>query len=121
MPSVTFPLRRGDIVRVRLDPVEGHEQAGVRPALVLSPEIINENLNVIIVAAITSKRLDLDLPFEAKIKAGEGGLKSDSRVMLMQIRTLDKRRVLSRYGTLTAETMRSIDKALAISTGLMRI
>ena len=108
-------------MRVRLDPVEGHEQAGIRPALVLSPEIINENLNIILIAAITSKRLELQLPFEAIIQAGEGGLKTDSRVMLMQIRSIDKRRVISRYGTLTAESMKRIDKALAISTGLMKI
>ena len=41
MPS-TFVPQRGDIVRVRLDPTVGAEQAGERPALVISPDVINE-------------------------------------------------------------------------------
>jgi mRNA interferase MazF len=114
-------LRRGDIVRVQFDPTKGHEQSGVRPALVLSPEIINEHYSTIMVAAITSKRLDLILPVEALIEAPEGGLKSDSKALLLQTRCIDKSRIIGTYGSLTEVTMKAIDKALAIATGLMKI
>jgi mRNA interferase MazF len=50
MPSPT----RGDIVRVRLDPVAGSEQAGACPALVISPDVINEHSPVILIAVLTS-------------------------------------------------------------------
>jgi len=121
MKTLSEPLKRGDVVRVRFDPVEGHEQAGVRPALVLSPDLINEHYSVILVAAITSKRLDTILPMEVSIDAPEGGLKTDSKVMLLQTRSIDKRRVIGRYGSLSDTTLRSVDKALAIVTGLLRI
>lgn len=121
MSTKNIKLRRGDVVRVRLDPTEGHEQAGVRPALVLSPELINEHLNVVMIAAITSKRLDVVLPVEALLQAGDGGLKVDSKVMLMQVRTVDKRRILSRYGTLADATMKRVDRALSIAVGFAKI
>lgn len=43
-------VRRGEIVRVRLDPGVGSEQAGERPALVISPDIMNEHSPVVVVA-----------------------------------------------------------------------
>ena len=122
MPKQQIPaLRRGDIVRVKFDPVKGHEQSGVRPALVLSPEIINEHYSTVMVAAITSKRLDQLLPIEVLIEAPEGGLKSDSKLLLLQIRCIDKSRIIGMYGTLTEATLKRVDKALVIATGLMRI
>jgi mRNA interferase MazF len=114
-------LRRGDIVRVQFDPVKGHEQAGVRPALILSPEIINENFSTVMVAAITSKRLDLILPIEVFIQAPEGGLKTDSKALLLQTRCIDKSRIIGSYGSLTVQTMEKADKAFAIAAGLLKI
>ncbi len=114
-------LRRGDIVRVVLDPVSGHEQAGVRPALVLSPEIINSHYNTVMIAAITSAPLDFDLPIEVRINAPEGGLTKDSRIMLLQIRCVDKSRILSHYGSATSSTMTKVDTALTVVMGLMKL
>ena len=67
MPS-TLDLKRGDVVRVRLDPILGSEQAGERPALVLSPDFINERSPVVLIAAITSKKTERVYPFEALIE-----------------------------------------------------
>jgi mRNA interferase MazF len=114
-------LRRGDIVRTVFDPVRGHEQSGVRPALVLSPEIINEHYSTVMVAPITSTPLDFDLPIEVQIRAPEGGLKKDSRIMLLQIRCIDKSRILGSYGSATEETMAKVDTALTIVTGLWKV
>lgn len=57
-----FSPRRGDVVRVRLDPIEGSEQGGERPALVLSPDLINEHSPVVLIAAITSQKTDRVYP-----------------------------------------------------------
>ena len=111
-------LRRGDIVRVRLDPVEGSEQAGQRPALVLSPDIINQHSPVVLIAALTSRKTERVYPFEALIEAGQAGLKTRSKVVLMQIRAIDKRRVVGSYGRVGAKTMRDIEEALKVATGL---
>jgi mRNA interferase MazF len=109
------------VIRVVLDPVRGHEQAGIRPAVVLSPLLINTYSSTILVATLTSKRLDLIVPVEVLIEAPEGGLKSDLKVLLMQMRSIDKSRIIGYYGSLSEETMKRVDKAIAITTGLMRI
>jgi len=102
-------LRRGDAVRVRLGPVEGSEQSGERPGLVIP------------VAAIASRETERVYPFEAPIEAPEGGLARRSKALLMLVRCLDKRRVLGRYGSLGEITMARVDAALRISTGLTQI
>jgi len=114
-------LCRGDVVRVRLDPVEGSEQAGQRPGLIISPDLINEHSPVILVAAITSQKTGKIFPFEALIESGEAGLSQRSKVLLMQIRALDKRRVVGRYGALAPEAMQRVDAALRVAVGLTRL
>lgn len=109
------------MIRVRLDPVEGSEQSGERPGLVISPDLINEHSPVILVAAITSRKTERIYPFDALIEPPEGGLAQRSKALLMQVRCLDKRRVLGRYGSLGDTTMERVDAALRISTGLTRI
>lgn len=114
-------LKRGDVVRVRLDPVEGSEQAGERPALVISPDLINQHSPVVLVAAITSRKTEKVYPFEAFIEAGSGGLRVASKILLMQIRALDKRRIIGRYGRADDNVMRRVDEALQVATGLTRL
>ena len=98
--------------------MEGSEQGGERPVLVLSPDLINEHSTIIIVAALTSRKVDRVYPFEASIEAPEGGLTLNSKVMLLHIRSIDKRRVTGCYGQVGEETMARVDEALRIATGL---
>lgn len=120
MPSMRNP-KRGDIVRVRLDPVEGSEQSGERPALVVSPDVINTHSPVVLIASITSQKTERVYPFEALIEPPEGGLTYRSKVMLMHLRSVDKRCLTGRYGVIRPETMRRVEEALRISTGLAEI
>ena len=119
--TVASGLRRGDIVRVRLDPVEGSEQAGDRPGLVISPDLINQHSPVVLVAPITSKKTEKIYPFEALIEASADGLPQRSKVLLMQLRALDKRRIVGQYGAVDAPTLERVDTALRIATGLTRL
>ena len=118
MPSIQSPSR-GDVVRVRLDPVEGSEQAGERPALVLSPDIINKHCPVILVASITSQKTGRVYPYEVLVEPPEGGLKLRSKVLLMHLRSIDKRRITGRYGTVSEATLRRVEEALKVATGLI--
>ncbi len=118
MATIPAELRRGDVVRVRLDPTEGSEQAGERPALVLSPDVINRHSPINLIAPITSKRTERVYPFEALVEPGEGGLPTHSKVVLMQTRSLDKSRLLGYYGHLSDETMQQVDQALKTAAGL---
>ncbi len=112
--------KRGDVVRVRLDPSEGAEQGGDRPALILSPDVINEHSPVVLIASITSKKTERVYPFEVLISPPEGGLKHRSKVLLMQIRSIDKRRVSGFYGSLSIESMSRVEEAVRVATGLTR-
>ncbi len=72
-------------------------------------------------AAITS-RIDEDVyPTEIPVKAPEGGLSRDSMVLLNQIRSIDRSRLVRRMGRLRAETMVQVDRALTVSLGLVPI
>jgi mRNA interferase MazF len=108
------------VVRIRLDPVEGHEQGGIRPALVISPDVINEHSPVVLIASITSKKTARVFSFEALIEPPDGGLNQRSKVMLMQLRAVDKRRLIGSYGSVSDETMLRIEEALKVATGITR-
>ncbi|MBL7066125.1 MAG: type II toxin-antitoxin system PemK/MazF family toxin [Anaerolineae bacterium] len=112
--------RRGDIFTVDFEPVRGHEQGKVRPALIIQNDIGNRYSPTIIVAAITSgERARYDVNVE--IKASEGGLVRDSIVLLNQIRTVDKSRLDRCWGHLSEKSIARVDEALKISLGLVSI
>jgi mRNA interferase MazF len=119
VPSTRIP-RRGEIVRVRLDPVEGSEQGGERPALILSPDVINEHSPVVLIASITTKKTERVYPFEVLILPPEGGLKQRSKVLLMQLRSIDKRRLTGFHGSLSLASMTLVEGAVKVATGLTK-
>jgi mRNA interferase MazF len=106
---------------VRLDPVEGSEQGGERPGLVISPDFINRHSPVVLVAAITSRKTEKIYPFEALLEPGESGLPERSKVLLMHLRSLDLRRITGCYGTVGAATLERIESALRVAVGFTRL
>lgn len=111
-------IRRGDIYYADLSPVVGSEQGGVRPVLIIQNDIGNRFSPTVIAAAITSQSSKANLPTHIKLFADESGLAKDSVVLLEQIRTIDKRRLKERMGTLNNNDMGKVDEALSISFGL---
>lgn len=73
-----------------------------------------------LLAALTSQKTDRVYPFEALIEPPEGGLKLRSKVLLMHLRAVDKRRLIRSYGSVSAETMLRVEDALKIATGLTK-
>jgi mRNA interferase MazF len=110
--------QRGAVVRVRLDPTEGREQAGSRPAVVVSATVLNEQSDVLVVAPVTSKKTDRVFPFEAMLNHEACGLARPSKAMLNQIRTVSKGRVVGSYGLADADTMRAVNAAIRIVLAL---
>jgi len=76
--------RRGDAVWLNFNPQSGHEQAGRRPALVLSPEEYNRKTGLAIFCPITSQVKGY--PFEVKLPAG---LPVNGVVLADQVKSLD--------------------------------
>ena len=108
---------------MNLDPTVGTEIAKSRPALIISNDIGNQYSGNqysprVKVAPLTPQRTDRVYPFEVLIPAGEGGLHQTSKVLLDQIRTLDKLRLLRRLGRISAERMNEVNQAIRLSLGL---
>jgi mRNA interferase MazF len=115
--KVDFP-RRGEVYLVNFDPTVGSEIQKTRPALILQNDSSNRYSPVTIVAAITSKADDELYPTEVLVKTPEGGLTKDSVILLNQIRSIDRRRLVKRLGTVKSSTMFEVDRAIQISLGL---
>jgi len=118
--KVTHP-KRGEVYRVSFDPTLGAEIRKTRPALILQNDIANRYSPITVVAAITSQYEEPLYPTEVLVKRPEGGLTSDSVVLLNQIRSIDKRRLLKRLGTLRPATLKQVDRALEVSLGLVTV
>ena len=118
--KITFP-RRGEIYLVNFDPTIGSEIKKTRPALILQNDIANEHSPITIVAAITSKVEEHFYPTEVFVAAKEGGLSVASVVLLNQIRSIDKRRLVKRLGSVKSATMLQVDRSLQISVGIVSI
>ena len=110
--------KRGEVFLVSFDPSIGSEIKKTRPALVLQNDIGNRYSPLTIVAAITSFDGGKVYPTDVVIEPGQGGVEHRSAVLLDQIRTVDKRRLIVKIGKLDAGTMRQVDAALLISLGL---
>ncbi|MEG0978740.1 MAG: type II toxin-antitoxin system PemK/MazF family toxin [Oscillospiraceae bacterium] len=111
-------VKRGDIYYADLSPVVGSEQGGVRPVLIVQNDVGNKFSPTVIAAAITSQKYKTNLPTHIQVNADECGLARDSIVLLEQVRTLDKKRLKERMGTLADEDMDRINQALSVSFGL---
>lgn len=113
--------RRGDIYLVNFDPTVGAEIRKTRPALVIQNDIANEHSPITIVAAITSRFDEPPYPTEAIMEPEESGLPLRSAVVLNQIRSIDRQRLVKRLGHADARTMGRVDQAIQISLGLIGI
>ena len=115
--EIGFP-RYGDIYEVDLNPVVGSETGKRRPALVVSNDINNESSQTVTVLPITGQPAKKEYPFEVLVPKGVAGLTADSRIKANQIRTVDKRRLVSFKGSLPSKYLPEVEKALKIHLNL---
>lgn len=113
--------RRGEVYLINFDPTVGAEIRKNRPALILQNDVANRHSPITIVAAITSQFSEPLYPTEVKVPAREGGLTVDSVVLLNQVRSIDRQRLIRRLGKLKPTTLAAIDQAIAISLGLVKL
>ena len=111
-------VKRGEIYYADLSPVVGSEQGGVRPVLIVQNDVGNRYSPTVIAAAITSPKEKNRLPTHIDLPSNHSGLARDSVVLLEQIRTIDKRRLKERMGSLAPADMDQVDHALSVSFGL---
>lgn len=110
-------VKRGDVLYADLSPVVGSEQGGIRPVVIIQNDMGNKYSPTAIIAAITSQQNKTNLPTHVQILC-DINLPKNSVVLLEQIRTIDKKRLRDKVGSLDGKTMRKIDRSLIISLNL---
>ena len=108
---------RGEVWMVDLDPARGHEQAGRRPALVVSVDPFNHGpAGLVIVLPITSKAKGI--PLHVQLKPPEGGVRSASYIKCEDVRSVAKERLTRRMGMISPTAQAEVDDRLRILLGL---
>ena len=100
--GVGMVVARFEVYLVRLDPTKGHEIRKTRPCVVISPDEMNQHIGTVIVASLTTRdaRYPTRIPVRFQQKSGQ--------IVLDQIRTVDKTRLLQRLGKISDKTAQQV-------------
>jgi mRNA interferase MazF len=108
---------RGQVWLVDLDPTRGHEQAGMRPALVVSVDQFNQTpLGLVVVVPLTSKAKEF--PLHVRVNPPEGGLQVPSFVKCEDMRSVARERLAKPLGRVTPAVLRQVEDRLRLVLGL---
>ena len=91
-------VNRFDVYLINLDPTVGYEIQKTRPCLIISPDEMNRHIRTIIVAPMTSAGKDYPTRVKCRFKKKKG------QIVLDQIRTIDKSRLIKKLGKIDSET-----------------
>jgi mRNA interferase MazF len=103
-------ILRGDIYWADLNPTKGHEQAGVRPVVIISHDVFNTKSGTVIAMAITSQPPRAGFPLTYELKSG--GLPKKSWVKISQVRTISTSRLDNKVGQVDSEELEIIVEGL---------
>jgi mRNA interferase MazF len=99
-------IRQYEVVLVNLDPTMGSEIKKTRPCVVISPDEMNKNLRTVTIAPMTSS----SRPYPTRVEVNQNG--QSGWVVLDQIRTVDKLRVVKKFETLTEREIRNCKRVI---------
>ena len=91
-----------DVYLVNLDPTIGHEIKKTRPCLIISPDELNNNLQTVVIAPMTTKSHDYPTRVKLDFQTKTGW------IVLDQIRTVDKKRLTKRLGLIDKKTVQKV-------------
>lgn len=100
-------INQYDILLVNLDPTIGHDIQKTRPCVIISPNEINHSINTLILAPMTTKSHNYPTRLVFNFQGKEGW------IVLDQIRTIDKKRVIKKIGKIKNKEIVSIKKILS--------
>jgi mRNA interferase MazF len=111
-------MKRGEVYLADLSPVEGSEQGGKRPVVIIQNNVGNYHSPTVIVAAVTGRINKAKIPTHVEISKDTYNLDKDSVILLEQIRTVDKKRLMEKLTYLKEDKMAEVDAALKVSLAL---
>lgn len=110
-------VARGQVWRVDLDPTRGHEQAGSRPALVVSVDPFNRSpLGLAVIVPITSR--SKSSPLHIPIQPPDGGLTLPSFAKCEDVRSVSVERLKEPLGRVSPAVLASVERVLRLLLGL---
>jgi len=95
-----------DVYLINLDPTIGHEIKKKRPCLIISPDEMNDNLQTVIVAPMTTKSHDYPSRIKVDFQNKTGW------IVLDQMRTIDKRRLTKKLGEVDKKTVQKVKSVI---------
>ena len=108
---------RGEIWLVNLSPIRGREQAGTRPALIVSVDLFNHGAaELVVVIPVTSKAKGI--PLHVEVNPPEGGLSLKSFVKCEDVRSISTARLMKKSGKVSPEIINAVEDRLKILLGL---
>lgn len=99
-------IRQYDVFLISLDPAIGYEIKKSRPCVILSPEEMNRHISTVIITPMTSQ----SHPYPTRVPVKFGG--KNGWVVLDQIRTVDKKRLIKKLGKIDHNTINSIKSTI---------
>jgi len=113
-------IQRGEIYFVNLNPVQGREQAGQRPVLVLSIDAINQlPLVVTVVVGTKGENVPRDYPTNVRVASADSGLPMETVFLGFQIRSLDSSRFpATPAGRISGQVIEDVERAVRYCLGL---
>lgn len=117
---ITINYREGDIVLVNLNNSIGHQQKGIRPAIIISNDVGNTHSPTVKIVPATSKRNGRNIPTHAFFKAEEmDGITMDSVFEAESECSINKFQIIEKLGEATEEQMSRIALALAYASPII--
>jgi mRNA interferase MazF len=112
--------KKGEIYLVNFDPTIGHEVNKKRPALILSNNInIHNQYSPLVTVAPLSSNTNKVYPFEVYVTKKSTGLNENFKIMIIQLRSIDKKRLINKIGNIEdKEIINKINKVISEHFGL---
>ena len=104
-------MKQGEIWYANLDPIKGQEQAGIRPIVIVSGNLLNTHLNIVICCPLTSKVKNYKGNVVLK-PTNKNKLKQASEILTFHIRSISKERLTKKVGEITNDELLTIKQTL---------
>jgi mRNA interferase MazF len=113
----TMNIKRGEVWLVDFNPTVGREQAGVRPALILSVNEFNNSMAGKVIAIPLSSKFK-GIPLDVHLKPPDGGVVKDSYIKCEDIRSLSKDRLIKKWGNISQKILPEVEEKIKLLLGL---
>lgn len=110
-------IKRGEIWLIDFNPTIGREQAGIRPALILSVNEFNNSMaSKVIALPLTSK--NKGIPLDIELLPPDGGINKESYIKCEDLRSLSKNRLIEKWGEISELKLMEVENIVKLLLGL---